>query len=166
MTPSLPIITFHSLYCKVLYYKRQILSRKTFLYIKTQSRSITFNSNNFIQFSAFTAFAISVSVLYYIYVHTILSATYLVASKKGVNYKKCIVVWIQGRKWIFVILQEKQFYTQISCVLHGFWRQSYKHFELTPALWLKMCNFFLYSYICKNLNFNHNDTCDLLAFTW
>ena len=51
-----------------------------------------FNSNNFIQFSAFTAFAISVSVLYYIYVHTILSATYLVASKKGVNYKKCIVV--------------------------------------------------------------------------
>ena len=61
----------------------------------------------------------------------------------------------EGRKCIFVILQERQFCAQISFVFHCFWCllcsvKIKKYFELRPALWLKMCHFTCTFNICKN----------------
>ena len=82
------------------------------------------------------------------------------------------VSWMQeGRKCIFVILQEKQFCAQIFFVFHCFLTSYFFHkdinsFELRPALWLKMCHFTCSFKIYKEHNFTQNVTYDLLAFTW
>ena len=77
----------------------------------------------------------------------------------------------EGRKCIFVILQEKQFCAQISFVFYCFWHLISS--IIMQILWAETYTiaqnvpfYFNIQYVCEKLNFTQNVTYDLLAFTW